>query len=241
MGKRWANIYEPKYVFPSTSCTTIVVLNNPYTISTLIGYRVSIFIRAYTGLPSYHLSVLVGILLGDGNISKFSITATSARITFEQSIINFPYLWFVWTIISPYCSLAPHVYFKTLNKRSYKAIYILTRSYRVLNNLFNLFVVNGIKVVPSNIFDLLDGIALAHWIMCDGARQGSGLVLCTDNFSNYDVARLINVLVIKFNIKTRIHFNNKRPRIYFPAAEMNKVKILVLPHMCTFSQYKLGI
>ena len=67
--------------------------------------------------------------------------------------------------------------------------------------------------------------------MCDGSRHRQGLVLSTDNFSNYDVARLINVLVIKYDIKSRMHFNNKMPPVV-------KVKTLVMPHMCTFSLYK---
>lgn len=240
-GTYWFSITKPKYAFPVTNCTAIVVWNNPYTIGTLIGYRVSTFIRAFTGLPSYHLSVLVGLILGDGHISKYSQTAPSARIVFEQSIKNFPYLWFVWTILSPLCSLLPYVKFQVMNGRSFMSVVILTRAYGVLNDLYNFFVVDGIKIVPFNIFDLLDGIALAHWIICDGCRQGRGLILCTDNFSNYDVSRLINVLLIKYDIKSRIHFNKMMPRIYISGSEINKVKTLVMPHMCTFSLYKLGI
>ena len=240
-GTHWFSITKPKHVFPVTNCTDIVVWNNPYTIGTLIGYRVSTFIRAFTGLPSYHLSVLVGIILGDGHINKYSHTSPSARIMFSQSFKNFPYLWFVWTILSPLCSLVPYVQFKIKNGRSFMTVIIQTRAYKVLNDLYNIFVINGIKIVPFNIYDLLNDIALAHWIMCDGSRQRRGLVLCTDNFSNYDVARLMNVLLIKYDIKSRMHFNNKMPRIYIPGSEINKVKTLVMPHMCTFSLYKLGI
>lgn len=116
-----------------------------------------------------------------------------------------------------------------------------TRSYNVLNELYKIFIINNKKIVPINIFELLDEIRIAHWIIGDGAKQRKGLVLCTDNFSNKDVARLINVLLIKYDIRSAIHFNKKQPRIYISGNNFIKLKNLVLPHMSSFSLYKLGI
>ena len=70
-----------------------------------------------------------------------------------------------------------------------------------------------IKIIPYNIYDLLIPIALAHWIMGDGAKRNKGLVLCTDSFSISDVVRLSNVLRIKYGLNTTItgFTNNKHP------------------------------
>lgn len=73
-----------------------------------------------------------------------------------------------------------------------------TRSYAALRTLYDMFIVDGVKVVPSSIYNLLDGVALAHFIMGDGSRASSGgLYLCTDMFKVQDVVMLMNVLLIK--------------------------------------------
>ena len=74
---------------------------------------------------------------------------------------------------------------------------------------------NKIKVIPTNIYDLLTPIALANWIRGDGAKRNKGLVLCTDSYSILDVVKISNVLRIKYDLKTTITgFKNNRPRIY---------------------------
>jgi hypothetical protein len=61
-----------------------------------------------------------------------------------------------------------------------------------------MFIVGGIKVVPTDIYDLLNDVAFAHFIMGDGSRPtNGGLLLCTDMFTTHDVVMLMNVLRIK--------------------------------------------
>ncbi len=48
------------------------------------------------------------------------------------------------------------------------------------------------KKIPLDIYNLLDPIALAHWIMGDGQKvKTGGLTLCTDSYSIIDVVRLM--------------------------------------------------
>ncbi|RUO95304.1 homing endonuclease, partial [Jimgerdemannia flammicorona] len=72
---------------------------------------------------------------------------------------------------------------------------LYTRSLACFTELFDLFYVIGVKVVPEMIYDLLTPVALAHWIMCDGSARPSGLVLCTDSFTIQEVVLLMNVLI----------------------------------------------
>lgn len=41
--------------------------------------------------------------------------------------------------------------------------------------------------------------------MCDGAFTHKGLTLCTDSFTLKDVVILMNVLLIKYNIRSNLH------------------------------------
>ncbi len=135
----------------------------------------------------------------------------------------------------------PFTNFTRLPSGLFMNVVVKTRVYAALAILYKQFVVDGVKVIPADIYNLLTPIALAHWIMCDGGRQGTGLVLCTDNFTVIDVVRLVNVFYIKYDIATHIHYCNGKPRIYINRVELEKLRTAVLPYMCTFSLYKLGL
>lgn len=87
---------------------------------------------------------------------------------------------------------------------------------------------DGIKIIPQDIYNIINEISLAHWIICDGSKlSNGGLILCTDNFSVEDVIRLINVFYIKWDIPVRLHFYDKKPRIYIPRKVVEKNYILL--------------
>lgn len=84
-----------------------------------------------------------------------------------------------------------------------------------------MFYVEGIKVVPQEIYHLLSPVALAHWISCDGAgiKQG-GLLLCTDGFTVPEVCKLMNVLMIRYGLNCTLQYYAGLPRIYIPAKDL---------------------
>ena len=111
-----------------------------------------------------------------------------------------------------------------------------------LTKLYFIFYLNGVKIVPHNIYELLTPIALAHLIMGDGSAQKSGLVLCTDSFTIYDVVKLMNVLLIKYQLDCTFRLHTpSHPRIYIRSHSMSKLKAIVYPYMHTKMMYKLDI
>lgn len=80
--------------------------------------------------------------------------------------------------------------------------------------------------------------------MSDGTSNKYGLTICTDSFSLKEVILLsagqrMNILKIRFDLDTRVHYYANKPRIYFPAASMGKLKTLIEPYIIPFSKYKL--
>ena len=75
--------------------------------------------------------------------------------------------------------------------------------------------------------------------MSDGTSNQYGLTICTDSFTLNEVIVLINILKLRLDLNTRVHFYKGKPRIYFPAESMPRLRFLVLPHMINFSKYKL--
>jgi hypothetical protein len=109
-----------------------------------------------------------------------------------------------------------------------------------ITELHSLFYLNGIKIVPQNIYELLTPIALAHWIMGDGARSLSGLILCTDSYSITDIVRLINVLIIKYRLECTLRIIRKNQyRIYIRETSMPSLFNIVSIYMPTSMLYKI--
>jgi hypothetical protein len=90
------------------------------------------------------------------------------------------------------------------------------------------------------LIDILTPVALAHVIMGDGTRQGSGLVICTDSFSVEEVARLMTVLYVRYDIDSTLQYYSGKPRIYIRASSMPTLRNLVRPYMHPSFMYKLG-
>ena len=97
------------------------------------------------------------------------------------------------------------------------------------------------KVVPYNIYDLLTPVALAHLIMGDGGFKSKGIFICTDSYSIQDVVRIINVLIIRYDLKCTLHKSNENYRIYISRNSVHKVVKIIKPHLIPSMYYKIGI
>lgn len=120
------------------------------------------------------------------------------------------------------------------------SIEFFTRSLPCFTELHSIFYVNGVKVIPHNIYDLLTPIALAHWICGDGSAKPHGLVICTDSYDLPSVIRLMNVLIIRYRLDCTLRYNGQYPRIYIKQASMPTLKNIVEPYMVSTMMYKLG-
>lgn len=126
-----------------------------------------------------------------------------------------------------------------IKDKKYYHLVLGTRNYPFLNELYEMFILDGIKRVPIDIYNELTPVALTHWIMCDGAKSYKGLIFCTDSFTIKDVVVLMNVLLIMYNISFTMHKAAGLPRIYISRNEKNKLRNIIDKHIIYFSRYKL--
>jgi len=227
-------------VFPETSCTSLVLWGG-HLGSTLGLSKITNFIRQTTYIPDYYLGIMTGILLGDASIKR-SAPHRNARISFTQSFrVNFYYFWFVFSNLSHYCSSLPYLDKAKINGKIHFSMRFFTRQYPCLSALWALWVTDGVSVIPSDIFNLLTPTAVGRWFMCDGNRgSGGGLYLCTDDYTVIDVVRLINVLLVRYNIPSDLRFINGKPRIYIKKKDVIRVRLIVEPFIIPSMKYKLG-
>jgi LAGLIDADG DNA endonuclease family len=63
--------------------------------------------------------------------------------------------------------------------------------------------------------------------------------LQTQSFTVIEVVRLINVLILKFNCKCSIHYQEGKPVIYISSRSVRKLRSELLKHMPESMHYKL--
>lgn len=173
----------------------------------------------------------------------------AARVNFKQSLAHFEYLFYVFLKLSHYCSSYPSVVktkikvqeSKFIDKRKlFFGISFYTRSLPCLFDLYTLFYVNKVKVVPYNLFDLLNYEVLAYWIMSDGTRNHGGLTLQVQSYTILEVNFIINCFIIKFDIDCSMHFQRRQPVIYIKAKSVRKLKPFIEPYFLNSMKYKLN-
>jgi len=78
-------------------------------------------------------------------------------------------------------------------------------------------------------------------IMGDGAAIQHGLILCTDSFSVTDVVRLMNVLIIRYNLDCTLRKHGEYYQIYIRQGSMPLLRTIVTPYFHPSMLYKLGL
>ena len=169
-------------------------------------------------LPNKLNSILIGIMLGDGSISRTSITS---NCRFEMSFgskykdfaesIGYLFKDFIKTPVKT-------IEIKSQNKtKIYTNFRLKTVSLPVFNFYFNMFYEFNIeknkyiKIIPHNISDLLDPVVLAYLIMTDGNFDTSRnrVRIYTNSYNKADVERLALAINDKLGIYAGVLHDRK--------------------------------
>jgi len=77
--------------------------------------------------------------------------------------------------------------------------------------------------------------------MGDGSVSRHGLILCTDSYSLLDVVRLMNVLIIRYELVCTLHKKRENQyRIYISSKSIPRLQRIVGPYMHESMLYKLS-
>ncbi len=92
----------------------------------------------------------------------------------------------------------PKIVSYSKNNKEIYAISFKSKNLSIFTQLYQLFYLNKIKIIPYTFYDLITPVSLAYWIMSDGSIAKNELILCIYSCFIPDVVQLINVLIIKF-------------------------------------------
>ena len=212
-------------------------------LTSTVGIKLTRKQLAMVQLGPYQYGVIIGLLLSDGWLIFASKTNKNARLGFKQSLSHPGYVWFVFNILSHYCSSYPRLTTGVRAGKRYYGLEFLTRSMPCMSVLHSLFYPKGIKVIPQNIYNMLTPVALAHLIMGDGSALSHGLIICTNSYSLEDIVRLMNVLMIRYRLECTITLKRQNKKIeymiYIRQTSMPSLFNIVSPYMHPSMLYKL--
>uniref|UniRef100_UPI0022373EEB LAGLIDADG endonuclease n=1 Tax=Amoeboaphelidium protococcarum TaxID=1243177 RepID=UPI0022373EEB len=201
-------------------------------------------IRAYKRIGPHNidiLSIIYGSLLGDSTLYNVK---GNIRLRLEQK--NKDYIYFLYNLFKNlgYTNTLPIINKRKNNNQTY---YFYTYTFTSFINIYKDFYINNKKVIPDNIELYLTPLALAIWLMDDGAVQKTGLTLSTHCFTYSDILRICNILTIKYNLKVTINKDgktkdglNNQYRIRISQNSMENLINIVEPYMCPSMMYKLN-
>ena len=211
--------------------------------------------KLYNDLGSYSLNqeqkdVIVGSLLGDGNLQSFTKGKTW-RYRVIQQANHKEYIQYKYKVLEPLCG-TDLIYEEVFDKRSntYKYRYSFnTRVNPCLKHYANLFYFFNtetgrfVKNIPKTIEQILTPHALAICYQDDGGLKwkghGNAGRLCVEAFTQDDILRLMKAIGSLYNIKTTIVPHNKSFRIYIPENSALDFYELIRPYMVPCMLYKI--
>ena len=190
------------------------------------------------------LDIIFGSLLGDGHAER-RIIGNGTRLTFYQEGTHVSYLLWLHSLFSElgYCSSnVPEIQTRLGSKGIVrKIIRFRTWTFSSFNWIHDLWYINGVKVIPSNIGDFLTPLALAIWIMDDGGKVNQGLKLSTNSYTYSECLFLVKVLYDNFNLKASVQSTgvSDQYQIYIWKESLPLLREIVLPYVHSSMKYKL--
>jgi heme/copper-type cytochrome/quinol oxidase subunit 1 len=227
-----------KYLPNNNKCKELIIYGE--NLNSTIGYPpYTSIVRYMVDIPNYFKPMLVGLILSDGwlQINKSGNT----RFSLKQSMDKVDYILYCFMKLSHYCNKLPFITNTKFNEKQFKAIQFTTRSYPCFTYFHNIFYNKNVKIVPLNLYELLNYEGLAHWIMCDGTKTYKGLTLQTQSFTVKEVVSIISILIYKFELSCSLHMQRNQPTIYISSDSMKKLQPYILPYFCDSMKYKLFI
>lgn len=190
------------------------------------------------------LSIIHGSLLGDAHAEKRKLSV-GTRISFFQEDSHVGYLLYLHKFLSGagYCNDKTPAISTRLGVKGKvrKIIRFSTWTYTSFNWIHDEWYVNGRKCIPKSIDQYLTPLALAIWIMDDGAKVGKGFKFSTNSFTYDECIYLIHVLYKNFNLKASVQSAGTKDQyiIYIWKESINDLCKIVSPYIIPEMKYKL--
>lgn len=180
--------------------------------------------------------VLIGTLLGDGHLAS-NAYGKNYRLQIVHMDKHKGYVDWKYKIFEDWCLSKPK-FQKMTNSWRFRTI-----SHPDFTEFQKLFYSNKNKILPEELDKILNSpITLAVWFMDDGALGPGreGLTLNTQSFTKKENRKLMECLKINFGLKTSLHRDKGKWRLYILSASAPKFKLMIDEFVLPEFKYKLS-
>lgn len=195
----------------------------------------------------FHISqlqkeIINGCLLGDGSLECRSKEG-SARLRIHHGWKQKEFVFWKYKTLRNLVSCPPRKIISWKNPKNnedYYSWYFHTRTNPKFKELYRMFYLDGRKVLPQNIFNLLTPTTLAVWIMDDGCNVGGSLILNTQNYSMPEHLILQKTLQEKFGILSTVNKDRDEFRLRLNRKNYSKlIKVVSSDIIIHSMRYKI--
>jgi hypothetical protein len=200
-------------------------------------------------LSTKQKELLVGALLGDGNL-RFVGRNHEASFVVDHSSVQKEYVFSKYKIMKEWVTTEPkqltRIYHKDRN-RQLTSFRFQTISHPELTTWYHIFYLNGKKIIPGNIKELLvSPFSLAIWFMDDGNKNHRAVFFNTQQFSREEQELLRACLKVNFGLETALNkhwvFNGKQLyRIRVNTKSTKRLYALIRDFVIPSMTYKLPL
>lgn len=187
--------------------------------------------------------ILVGTLLGDGNItctskSKIKRYKDTGFLVFAHCIAQKNYCFHKYQKLITLFNREPKFNQQIRKDKVNESYYAISKSSISLKKYWEIFYKEGEKVIPENIEEYFTKQSLAYLFMDDGCRRKDEYTIALCSFSEESLDNL-QALLLKWNIETSVQKNHV---LYIKAKSRNNfiesIEQYIIPEMRYKCPYK---
>lgn len=193
---------------------------------------------------NFHLSnrqkdVLIGTLLGDGNLTKHG---QNFRLFIKHSESQSVLAKWKRKEFDNITMMKLNFFQQEVKGKVYRFCQFVTLTHSEFAEYRKIFYPNKKKVISRKIKKIFNSpLSLAVWIMDDGAKDNVGMTLQTHSFSLSGIKILQKCLKDNFGILTNTRKNRSKNIIYIPKSEIKKLYNLVKNYLLPEYKYKFPL
>lgn len=192
--------------------------------------------KSHFKLDSRLRTIIMGTLLGDANLNR---RGSHYRLLIKHGKSQQSLIEWKREQLKAITGMEINEFSQKVKGKLYRFCQFVTLTHPAFTDLHTIFYRGRNKIVPARINELItDPLALAVWIMDDGARAGAGMTIQTHSFFKNGVERLKKLLKDNFRLTVSLRKNKDRAILYIPKAEIPRLKMLVREHILPEYMYK---
>lgn len=200
--------------------------------------------RLQSLFPPRQFDVIIGSLLGDARLECRSVgkrAPVTARLRVHHGAKQREYVSWKYEVLKNLVLREPREITWLNEKRNLEEVswYFHTKSVEALGVLHHYFYQNGVKILPTTIFDLLTPPSIAVWFMDDGSYTSKSITLSTHGYEYEEQLRIVEFFARTYDITATLIKDRTKWKIRIGRHDYRKFFSIVQPHIFPSMAYKI--